>query len=54
MSGLCPNADAAPAILDPRTTGLGFNGGDLWRQLAWTVAGSLLAVRLLRGDSAKK
>ena len=98
MSGLCPNADAAPAIVnfsvfpllfvsgiffpldnapewlttlaklfpmqrladglqyafDPRTTGLGFNGGDLWALLAWTVAGSLLALRLFRWDSAKR
>ncbi|MGI8983382.1 MAG: ABC transporter permease [Acidimicrobiales bacterium] len=98
VSGLCPNADAAPAIVnfsvfplvfvsgiffpldnapgwlasaaelfpvqqladglqyafDPRTTGLGFNGDDLWRLLAWTVAGSLLAVRLFRWDSATK
>lgn len=98
VSGLCPNADAAPAIVnfsifpllfvsgiffpldnappwitsvaevfpmqrladglqyafDPRTTGLGFNGGDLWGLLAWTVAGSLLAVRLFRWDSVKK
>jgi ABC-2 type transport system permease protein len=97
VSGLCPNADAAPAIVnfsifpllfvsgiffplddapawlttvaglfpmqrladglqyafDPRTTGLGFNGGDLWTLLAWTVAGSLLALRLFRWDSAK-
>ena len=97
VSGLCPNADAAPAIVnfsvfpllfvsgiffpiddapawlttlarlfpmqrlanglqyafDPRTTGLGFNGGDLWALLAWTVAGSILAVRLFRWDSAK-
>lgn len=98
VSGLCPNADAAPAIVnfsifpllfvsgiffpldnapewltavarvfpmqqlahglqyafDPRTTGLGFNGGDLWSLLAWTVAGSVLAVRLFRWDSVKK
>ncbi len=98
VSGLCPNADAAPAIVnfsvfpllfvsgiffpldnapewlttlaklfpmqrlanglqyafDPRTTGLGFNGGDLWTLLAWTVAGSLLALRLFRWDSAKR
>lgn len=98
VSGLCPNADAAPAIVnfsvfplvfvsgiffpldnapgwlasaaelfpvqqladglqyafDPRTTGLGFNGDDLWRLLAWTVAGSLLAVRLFRWDSSTK
>ena len=98
VSGLCPNADAAPAIVnfsifpllfvsgiffpldnapqwltsvaklfpmqqladglqyafDPRTTGLGFNGGDLWRLFAWTVAGAFLAVRLFRWDSAKK
>lgn len=97
VSGLCPNADAAPAIVnfsifpllfvsgiffpldnaptwltavakifpmqqlanglqyafDPRTTGLGFNGDDLWRLFAWTVAGSVLAVRLFRWDSAK-
>ena len=98
VSGLCPNADAAPAIVnfsifpllfvsgiffpidtaprwltsmaklfpmqrladglqyafDPRTSGLGFNGGDLWALLAWTVAGSLLALRLFRWDSAKQ
>jgi ABC-2 type transport system permease protein len=98
VSGLCPNADAAPAIVnfsifpllfvsgifvpldnapewltsvarlfpmqqladglqyafDPRTTGLGFNGTDLWGLLAWTVAGSALAVRLFRWDSVKK
>jgi ABC-2 type transport system permease protein len=98
VSGLCPNADAAPAIVnfsifpllfvsgiffpidtapgwlttvakvfpmqpladglqyafDPRTAGLGFNGRDLWSLLAWTVAGSILAVRLFRWDSAKK
>ena len=98
VSGLCPNADAAPAIVnfsifpllfvsgiffpideapawlstlaelfpmqrladglqyafDPRTTGLGFNGGDLWGLLAWTVVGSVLAVRLFRWDSAKR
>jgi ABC-2 type transport system permease protein len=98
VSGLCPNADAAPAIVnfsifpllfvsgiffpldnapqwltsvaklfpmqqvadglqyafDPRTTGLGFNGGDLWGLLAWTVAGSVLALRLFRWDSVKK
>lgn len=97
VSGLCPNADAAPAIVnfsifpllfvsgiffplddapawltsvaqvfpmqqladglqyafDPRTTGLGFNGGDLWGLLAWTVAGCLLALRLFRWDSVK-
>ena len=98
VSGLCPNADAAPAIVtfslfpllfvsgiffpideapawlstlaelfpmqrladglqyafDPRTTGLGFNGGDLWGLLVWTVVGSILAVRLFRWDSAKR
>ncbi len=98
VSGLCPNADAAPAIVnfsifpllfvsgiffpldnapawltsvarlfpmqqladglqyafDPRTTGLGFNGADLWSLLAWTVVGSALAVRLFRWDSVKK
>lgn len=98
VSGLCPNADAAPAIVnfsifpllfvsgiffplddapgwlttlaklfpmqrlanglqyafDPRTAGLGFNGGDLWSLLAWTAAGSLLALRLFRWDSAKR
>ncbi len=98
VSGLCPNADAAPAIVnfsifpllfvsgiffpldnapawltsiagvfpmqrladglqyafDPRTDGLGFNGGDLWGLLAWTVAGSGLAARLFRWDSVKK
>ena len=98
VSGLCPNADAAPAIVnfsifpllfvsgiffpldnapgwitsvaavfpmerladglqyafDPRTTGLGFNGGDLWGLLAWTVAGAVLAVRLFRWDSDTK
>ncbi|HEX3620703.1 MAG TPA: ABC transporter permease [Acidimicrobiales bacterium] len=97
VSGICPNADAAPAIVnfsifpllfisgiffpldtaphwlsslaklfpmerladglqyafDPRTPGLGFNGGDLLGLLAWTVAGSILAVRLFRWDSAK-
>ena len=95
VSGLCPNADAAPAIVnfslfplvfvsgiffplddapgwltslaglfpvqpladglqyafDPRTTGLGFNGGDLRSLLLWTAAGSVLAVRLFRWDS---
>jgi ABC-2 type transport system permease protein len=98
VSGLCPNADAAPAIVnfsifplifvsgiffpidnapkwltsvaklfpmerladglqyafDPRTGGLGFKGSDLWSLVAWTVAGSLLAVRLFRWDSVKK
>jgi ABC-2 type transport system permease protein len=98
VSGLCPNADAAPAIVnfsifpllfvsgiffpldnapawittvaklfpmerladglqyafDPRTSGLGMNGGDLLGLLAWTVAGSVLAVRLFRWDSVKK
>lgn len=98
ISGLCPNADAAPAIVnfsifpllfvsgiffpldtaptwlrsvakafpmqrladglqyafDPRTPGLGFNGADLWVLLAWTVGGSLLALRLFRWDSVKK
>ena len=98
VSGLCPNADAAPAIVnfsifpllfvsgiffplddapawltsvarffpmqqladrlqyafDPRTTGLGFNGTDLWSLLAWTIVGSALAVRLFRWDSVKK
>jgi ABC-2 type transport system permease protein len=98
VSGVCPNADAAPAIVnfsifpllfvsgiffplddapewlttlaelfpmqrladglqyafDPRTTGLGFNGGDLWSLLGWTVAGSLLALRLFRWDSVKR
>ena len=98
VSGLCPNADAAPAIVnfsifpllfvsniffpidnapgwltavakvfpmqqladglqyafDPRTSGLGFKGSNLWRLLAWTVAGSVLAVRLFRWDSVKK
>jgi ABC-2 type transport system permease protein len=97
VSGLCPNADAAPAIVnfsifpllfvsgiffpidtaprwlsslaqlfpmqrladglqyafDPRTTGAGFNGGDLVALLVWTVVGSRLAVRLFRWDSAK-
>jgi ABC-2 type transport system permease protein len=97
VSGICPNADAAPAIVnfsifpllfvsgiffpldsaphwlsslaklfpmqrladglqyafDPRTRGLGFNGGDVLGLLAWTVAGSLLAFRLFRWDSAK-
>lgn len=98
VSGLCPNADAAPAIVnfsifpllfisgiffpldtappwlrsvaklfpmqrladglqyafDPRTSGLGFNAGDLWTLLAWTFVGSLLAVRLFKWESAKK
>ncbi len=98
VSGLCPNADAAPAIVnfsifpllfvsgiffpldnapgwltdvaklfpmqrladglqyafDPRTAGLGFNGGDLLGLLAWTAVGSLLALRLFRWDSLKK
>jgi len=98
VSGLCPNADAAPAIVnfsvfplifisgiffpldnappwlttvaklfpmerladglqyafDPRTPGMGFNGGDLVALGAWTVVGSLLALRLFRWDSAKK
>ena len=97
VSGICPNADAAPAIVnfsifpllfvsgiffpldsaphwlsslaklfpmqrladglqyafDPRTRGLGFNGADVLGLLAWTVAGSLLAFRLFRWDSAK-
>jgi ABC-2 type transport system permease protein len=97
VSGLCPNADAAPAIVnfsifpllfisgiffpldtaphwlsslaklfpmqrladglqyafDPRTPGLGFNGGDLLVLLIWTAAGCLLAFRLFRWDSAK-
>jgi ABC-2 type transport system permease protein len=97
VSGVCPNADAAPAIVnfsifpllfisgiffpldtaprwlssvaklfpmqrladglqyafDPRTPGLGFNGGDLVVLLAWAVAGSLLAFRFFRWDSAK-
>jgi len=97
VSGLCPNADAAPAIVnfsifpllfvsgiffpldnaphwltsvaklfpmerladglqyafDPRTPGLGFNGPDLLVLLAWTAAGSILAVRLFRWESAK-
>jgi len=98
VSGLCPNADAAPArvtfsvfplifisgiffpldnappwlttvaklfpmerladglqyAFDPRTPGMGFNGGDLVALGAWTVVGSLLALRLFRWDSAKK
>jgi ABC-2 type transport system permease protein len=98
ISGLCPNADAAPAIVnfsifpllfvsgiffpldtapkwltslaklfpmqrladglqyafDPRTRGLGFNGGDLWALVAWTAVGSILALRLFRWDSVKK
>jgi ABC-2 type transport system permease protein len=98
VSGLCPNADAAPAIVnfsifpllfvsgiffplddapgwltsvaglfpmqrladglqyafDPRTTGLGFNGGDLLGLLVWTVVGCALALRLFRWDSVKK
>jgi ABC-2 type transport system permease protein len=97
VSGLCPNADAAPAIVnfsifpllfvsgiffpldnapkwittvaklfpmqrladglqyafDPRTTGLGLNGGDLWGLLAWAVAGSVLALRFFRWTSDK-
>ena len=97
VSGLCPNADAAPAIVnfsvfpllfvsgiffplddapewlttvaglfpiqrladglqyafDPRTPGLGFNGSDLSALLIWTLAASLLALRLFRWDSAK-
>jgi ABC-2 type transport system permease protein len=97
VSGVCPNADAAPAIVnfsifpllfisgiffpldtaprwlssvaklfpmqrladglqyafDPRTPGMGFNGGDLLVLLAWTIGGSLLAFRLFRWDSAK-
>jgi hypothetical protein len=36
------------------TTGLGFNARDLWSLLAWTVAGSVLAVRLFRWDPVKK
>jgi ABC-2 type transport system permease protein len=96
VSGLCPNADAAPAIVnfsifpllfvsgiffpidtappwlttlaklfpmqrladglqyafDPRTAGLGFNGGDLGALVAWTGAGLVLALRLFRWDSA--
>jgi len=98
VSGLCPNADAAPAIVnfsifpllfisgiffpldtappwlrsvaklfpmqrladglqyafDPRTSGMGFNAGDLWTLVAWTVVGSLLALRLFKWDSATK
>ena len=98
VSGLCPNADAAPAIVnfsifpllfvsgiffpldtapkwltsiaklfpmerladglqyafDPRTRGAGFNGGDLATLAAWTVAGSILAVRLFRWDPVKE
>ncbi len=98
VSGLCPNADAAPAIVnfsifpllfvsgiffpldnapawittvakvfpmqrladglqyafDPRTTGLGLNGGDLWALFAWAVAGSVLALRFFRWESVKK
>lgn len=98
ISGLCPNADAAPAVVnfsvfpllflsgiffpiegapqwlarlaelfpiqrladglqyafDPGTPGLGFNGGDLLVLGAWTVAGSLLAVRLFRWDPVKQ
>lgn len=98
VSGLCPNADAAPAIVnfsifpllfisgiffpldtaprwlsslaklfpmqrladglqyafDPRTRGMGFNGGDLWALTGWTVAGAVLAVRLFRWDPVKE
>lgn len=98
VSGLCPNADAAPAIVnfsifpllfisgiffpldtaprwlsslaklfpmqrladglqyafDPRTRGMGFNGGDLWALAGWTVAGAVLAVRLFRWDPVKE
>ncbi len=98
VSGLCPNADAAPAIVnfsifpllfvsgiffpldnapdwittvaglfpmqrladglqyafDPRTTGMGMNGGDLWGLFAWAVAGSVLALRFFRWTSDQK
>jgi len=97
VSGLCPNADAAPAIVnfsifpllfisgiffpldtapgwlrsvaklfpmqrladglqyafDPRTKGLGFNGGDLLTLAIWAVLGAFLAVRLFRWDPTK-
>ena len=46
-------ADGLQYAFDPRTTGAGFNGGDLIALLAWTVVGSRLAVRLFRWDSAK-
>ncbi len=37
----------------PRTTGRRSDDGDLWALLLWTAAGSILAVRLFRWDSAK-
>jgi ABC-2 type transport system permease protein len=97
VSGLCPNADAAPAIVnfsifpllfvsgiffpldnapswlvslagvfpvgrladglqyafDPRTRGLGFNGGDLAGLAVWAGVGAVAAVRLFRWEPAK-
>jgi ABC-2 type transport system permease protein len=97
VSGLCPNADAAPAIVnfsifpllfvsgiffpldnapswlvslagvfpvgrladglqyafDPRTRGLGFNGGDLAGLAVWAAVGAVAAVRLFRWEPAK-
>ncbi len=47
-------ADGLQDAFDPRTTGLGFNGVDLWGLLAWTVVGSVLALRLFRWESVKR
>ena len=95
ISGLCPNGDAAPAIVnfsifplifisgiffplddapswltslasmfpiqhlanglqyvfDPRTAAPGVNGGDLAVLAAWTVIGSVLALRLFKWEN---
>jgi ABC-2 type transport system permease protein len=40
-----PFVDALTTAFDPRTTGLGFDGGDLLVLAAWGAAGLLLAVR---------
>jgi ABC-2 type transport system permease protein len=97
ISGLCPNGDAAPAVVnfsifplifvsgiffpidnapswltsvaklfpvqhladglqyafDPRTTAPGVNGGDLAALAAWTVIGSVLALRLFKWENAR-
>jgi ABC-2 type transport system permease protein len=50
-----PLADALQYAFDPRTTGSGFNGGDLRTLAIWAVAGTVLMVRYLRrpaGDAA--